>query len=657
MENQAQSTGSSVQENDKAPHGNAGKTGGDLGSPQYDDKGIAGWITATDHKKIAVLFGVFALLHLVAGGVEGILIRAQLAHPEADIVSPRDYYQLFTMHGTMIFLAVIPLGTAFFIFAIPPQVGARNMAFPRINAFSFWCYLFGTAIFDASRLVPSGTPTGGWSGNIPFSLKIHYGDFGAGADFWIIGLLILNLSSLLASFNFITTIVNLRCPGMTMMRLPVFTWMALFTSILYVITFPVVSIALAELYLDRHFGTHFFSTLPGGKTILWQHFFWMSGHPELYILILPGIGIISEILPTFSRNPLRGYSLVIFSVALLGFLGISSWNQGMSTAGIGDVAKKGLSIVAMLTTIPTGLILTSWLLTLRGGGIRFKTPMLFALGFIAIFIFGWITSIMHATAAVDAQLHDSYFEVAHLHYLLVGGSLFAILAGFYFWIPKLTGAMMDEWFGKLCFLFIFTGFNITFFPMHYLGLEEMPRRVHTYKPAIGWDEPNSITSLGALILGFGVLFSIIQVAYTTINKKKLPRAGNDPWRAGTLEWTTPSPMPAYNFIQIPEVSSRTPNNGGDAGSTATGHTETFFLPNRSWNPFFTGAGVFILASGFLSWNVHWHFPGEGTWEPALALLAIGFTIIFMCIVFWGIESPGNNNFHPSQVHPNHPDPE
>ena len=611
--------------------------------PGAPARGAVGWITTTDHKKIGVLYSLAALLFLVIGGVEAILIRAQLAHPGSNIVTAREYSQLFTMHGTtMLFLAVIPMGTAFFNFIVPLQTGARNVAFPRINALSFWCFMMGAIILNSSWFLPGGAPTSGWNSLVPPSSKPILGSLGLGRSCWVVGLQLLTLSTLLTSINFLTSIINMRCKGMTMMRLPIFSWMALLTSALFLLAFPLISTALTGLLLDLHFGTLFYNDAAGGDAFLWQHFFWIRGYPEVYILLLPAIGIISEILATFSRKPLVGYRMTIFSAATLGFLAFASWGHHMANFQTVGIASQAFQIITTLAAIPPGILAANWIATLCGGENRFKTPLLFAVGFLILFILGSLTG-MIATVTSGSQLQNTYFTVANIHYLLVGGSIFGLLAGFYYWIPKLTGAMMDEVFGKICFILIFVGFIITFLPMQYLGLDGMPHRIHTYHTGIGWDAPNKLSSFGAFILGFGILFSVIQILYTLANKKNLPKAGDDPWDARTLEWTTPSPIPPYNFHDTPIVQCRDQCWGnkhhGEAIHLAHNPDAPtgIQVPGHSWWPALTGLAILILCLGLIIRGLVIPLPGIGIWEPKFEGLLAGFVLTLVCLVSWAME--------------------
>ena len=514
--------------------------------------GLMSWLTTVDHKRIGFLYGVFALFFFLVGGVEALLIRLQLMVPNNDLLTSQQYSELFTMHGTtMIFLAIMPLSAAFFNYMMPLQIGARDVAFPRLNAFSLWTFVAGAIIINLGWFMKDGAPDGGWFGYAPLTSSTYSPDHSI--DMWVMGLQLLGVASIAASLNFIVTIINMRAPGMTMMRLPVFTWMTLFTSFLLILSFPAITIALIELMMDRLFGTNFFEISHGGMPILWQHLFWVFGHPEVYILILPAMGVVSEILPTFSRKPLFGYPIVVFSGATIGFLGFAVWSHHMFTTGMGTVATSAFALATMAIAVPTGVKIFNWIGTIWGGHLQMRTPMMFALGFIWMFMIGGFSGVMHAAAPADAQQQDSYFVIAHFHYVLIGGSLFALLAAIHYWFPLMFGRMVSEFWGKLSFWIIFVGFNVTFFPMHFLGLNGMPRRTFTYDTNLGWNTPNFIATIGALILGVGVAIYFIVIIYTYFKGAKV---GRDPWDARTLEWSIPNPPPEYNFAVTPTVHAR-----------------------------------------------------------------------------------------------------
>jgi len=554
------------------------------------------WITTTDHKRIGILYGVTAFFFFLVGGLEALLIRLQLAGPNGTVVSAETFNELFTMHGTtMVFLAVMPLSAAFFNFVVPLQIGAGDVAFPRLNAFSYWVFLLGGLFLNASFLV-GAAPNTGWFGYANLT-SVQYSP-GHHVDFWLLGLQILGIASIAAGINFIATIVNMRAPGMRMMRLPVFSWMTLVTQFIVVTAFPVITVALVFLMFDRFFGTNFYNVSAGGNVLLWQHLFWLFGHPEVYILILPAMGIVSEVIPTFSRKPLFGYVVVVYSGLLIGILGWGVWAHHMFQVGLGPVADSVFSATTMLIAIPTGVKIFNWIATMWGGKIRFSTAMLFAVGFIAMFIIGGLSGVMHSSPPADLQQTDTYFVVAHFHYVLFGGAINGILAGFYYWWPKAFGRMLNERLGKVHFWLTFIGSNLTFFPMHFIGLLGMPRRVYTYDPALGVSDLNLVATIGAFIMGLGAVVFVINMLWTW---KRGERAGFNPWNAATLEWATPSPPPAYNFTALPEVSSRMPlwEEGGMKPLPETPHG-AIHVPGGSFWPLVAAVGILTMAIGAVS---------------------------------------------------------
>jgi cytochrome c oxidase subunit 1 len=523
-----------------------------------EQSGIWSWLTTVDHKRIGVLYLFTALSFFLIGGLEAEVIRMQLQSPNGRVVSAEFYNQLFTMHGTtMIFLAIMPLSAAFFNFLIPLQIGARDVAFPRLNAFSYWVYLFG-GIFITLPILFNVAPNGGWFGYAPLTTKPFAP--GLNIDFWVIGLQILGVSSLAAAFNFITTIINLRAPGMTLMRMPMFTWMSFVVQFMLVLAFPVITVALVFLLFDRFFGTQFYEIAAGADPLLWQHLFWIFGHPEVYILILPAFGLVSEVLPIFSKKPLFGYPVMVYSGILIGVLGFGVWAHHMFAVGMGPIGDSVFSLVTMLIAIPTGVKIFNWIATMAQGQLRFTTSMLFGIGLIALFTIGGISGVMHSSPPADLQQTDTYFIVAHFHYVLFGGSIMGIFAGIYLYFPKITGRLMDEKLGKIHFWVNFIGMNLTFFPMHFSGMLGMPRRIYTYDSGQGWDTFNLESSIGAYIIAVATLI----FAYNFLKSRKSGAiAGPNPWDAGTLEWTIPSPPPDYNFAVLPTVTSRYPLWEGD----------------------------------------------------------------------------------------------
>ncbi|MDQ3388066.1 MAG: cytochrome c oxidase subunit I, partial [Gemmatimonadota bacterium] len=526
--------------------------------------GIWSWITTVDHKRIGILYGITSFLFFLVGGIEALLVRIQLSVPNNNFVSADLYNQLFTMHAlTMIFLALMPLTAAFFNYLVPLQIGARDVAFPRLNALSFWIFLFGGVFFNLGFILPlfggtSQAPNTGWFAYAPITSTVYTP--GLNMDFYVLGLQVVGLSSILASLNFIVTIINLRAPGMRLMRMPIFTWLVLITNVLIVTAMAVFTIAITELMFDRIFGTNFFNPAQGGDPLLWQHLFWMFGHPEVYILILPIMGMVSEVLPTFSRKPLFGYNVMVFSGILIGWLGWGVWSHHMFAVGLGPIADTFFALSTMLIAIPTGIKVFNWLGTLWGGSIHFTTAMLFSLSFIAMFTLGGISGVMHSVAPADLQQTDTYFVVAHIHYVFFGGTVLGLWSGMYYWYPKVFGRLLDERMGLAHFWLTLIGMNLTFFPMHFLGLYGMPRRIFTYAEGLGFESMNLMATLGSFIIGLGTLIFAINL-FTAWKRGKI--AGPNPWGAATLEWSIPSPPPEYNFREVPVVRSRMPLWEGD----------------------------------------------------------------------------------------------
>ena len=519
----------------------------------YEHGVLWSWLATVDHKRIGALYLGTALFWFLVGGLEAVIMRMQLQGPNGQVVSAQVFNQLFTMHGTtMVFLAIMPLSAAFFNFLIPLQIGARDVAFPRLNAFSYWVYLLGSLFMNFGWLVQAA-PDGGWFGYAPLTTRQF--SPGLNIDFWLVGLQILGISSLAAAFNFITTIINLRAPGMNLMRMPMFTWMSFVVQFLLVLAFPVITIALVFLMFDRFFGTTFYAIAAGADPLLWQHLFWIFGHPEVYILILPAFGLVSEVLPTFSRKPLFGYPVMVYSGVLIGFLGFGVWAHHMFAVGMGPIADSVFALSTMLIAIPTGVKIFNWIFTMWGGVVRFTVAMKFAIALVALFTIGGISGIMHSSPPADLQQTDTYFIVAHFHYVLFGGSMMGIFAGLYLYFPKLTGRLLSERIGNWHFWLTFIGMNLTFFPMHFSGLLGMPRRIYRYDAGQGWDLFNLMSSIGSYILAIGTAFLVWNI-YRSLKRGEI--AGNDPWGGPTLEWSIPSPPPEYNFAAIPRVTSRYP---------------------------------------------------------------------------------------------------
>ncbi len=517
-----------------------------------EPKGWASWVTTTDHKRIGIMYMVTTFVFFILGGVEALMIRLQLGVPNNTLVSPQIYNQLFTMHGTtMIFLFVVPMMAGLANYFVPLMVGARDMAYPRLNALSYWLLLAGGIVFYAS--IFWNPPEAGWTSYVPLS-SITYSP-GGGQDAWIYLIHLTGLSSILGAMNFYVTIANMRARGMTWGRLPLFIWAILTYSILIIFAMPVIAGAVTMLLTDRHFGTHFFDPANGGSALLWQNLFWFFGHPEVYIMVLPGFGIVSEILPVFARKPIFGYKAIAASTVAIAFLGFLTWAHHMFTAPIPEALLIFVMMSSFLIAVPTGVKIFNWIATLWHGTIEFKTPLLFSAGFIALFMIGGISGVFLAVFPVDWQLNETYFVVAHIHFVLMGGAVFTIFAGIYFWFPKISGRMLSESLGKLSFWLMFVGFLMTFLIQHVIGLDGMPRRVYEYDNVGNLALYNLISTIGSFVLASGVLVTIINV---TRSLKHGAIAGPDPWKANSLEWFTTSPPPTNNFDVIPLVRSYEP---------------------------------------------------------------------------------------------------
>jgi len=606
-----------------------------------DKYSIWSWIATVDHKRIGVMYGVTAFIFFLLGGAEALLLRLQLSSPNATVLDPDQFNRLFTMHGTtMVFLVVMPLSAAFFNLLVPLMIGARDVAFPRLNSFSFWAFLGAGIFLNASFFIRGnifngdlGAPDGGWFGYSP--LTSNEFSPGNGIDFWILGLLMLGVASLAGGFNFVVTILNMRAPGMTMLRMPLFVWMTLVTSLLIVFAMPVITVALFELLFDRLYNANFFNTEMGGSPLLWQHMFWLFGHPEVYILILPAMGIVSEILPTFSKKPLFGYPFVVFSGVAIGFMSWGVWVHHMYTTGLGTIATSAFGISTLLIGVPTGVKIFNWLGTMWGGSISLKAPLMFSAGFITMFTIGGLSGILHSMVPSDFQQQDTYFVVAHFHYVLFGGAIFALFAGAYYWFSKFTGKMLHDGLGQLHFWIMFIGFNLTFFPMHMSGLLGMPRRVYTYQEGLGFDIWNLLSTVGGFLIAASMLVFIFNVIYSL---RKSEKADRDPWDGRTLEWSLPSPVPHYNFKEIPVVESRDafwnekykedeagvviPVVAGASDDEEEHDGHGIHMPSPSFFPLIAAAGLPVLATGLI-------------YDPAL--VAVGAATTMIGVFGWAIE--------------------
>ncbi len=604
--------------------------------------GWRSWLFTVDHKQLGLMYGITAFVFFLVGGLEALLIRLQLAQPNGKVLSADAYNQMFTMHATtMVFLFVMPMAAGFANYFVPLQVGARDVAFPRINAFGYWCFLAGGLFLNSSWLL-GGAADGGWFMYAPNSSALFSPSHGV--DFWALGLQITGIASLTGSINLIVTILNMRAPGMSLMKMPIFTWMILVVQFLLLFAVPVITVALFLLSFQRTFGATFFDVSAGADPLLWQHLFWIFGHPEVYILVLPSFGIVSEVLPVFSRKPLFGYPMVVFSGAAIGFVGWGVWAHHMFASGLGPVSVTVFSLSTMLIAIPTGIKIINWVMTMWGGKLRFTTAMLFAIGLIVEFTIGGLSGVTHSVSPSDTQQTDTYYIVAHFHYVLFGGAIFGIFSGFYYWWPKMFGRLLDEKLGKLNFWLMVIGMNMTFGPMHILGLQGQPRRMYRYTTdRIGegffnlkfW---NQISSLGALILAVGIIVFIVNVVRTARGPANAPL---DPWDARSLEWLTTSPPKVHNFDVIPTVS----------------HLDEFFHLKYAENEatgemerVATAEELMKIQEDNAEQNIH--LPAPSYWPLILALalpvtaygviynkilIAVGATMIVLSIFGWALE--------------------
>jgi cytochrome c oxidase subunit I len=518
------------------------------------------WITTVDHKRLGILYITYALVFLVIGGVEATIMRIQLIRPHNDFVSPQVFNRMFTMHGTtMIFFVAMPVMFGFANYLIPLMIGARDMAFPRLNAFSFWMTAFGGLLLYFSLVGANGlygagnAPDVGWFAYAPLTSRTF--SVGHSTDFWTLALLVSGFGSIGTAINIIATVLSMRCPGMTLSKMPLFAWLNLVMAGLVILAVSPLTAAQIMLVIDRYLGGHFFDTQAGGSAVIWMHFFWVFGHPEVYVLVIPAFAFASEIIPVFSRKPIFGYPVMVGATVAIGFISMSVWAHHMFTVGMSSAANTFFVISTMAIAVPTGIKIFNWLATMWGGKIEFKTPMLFLIAFLFQFLIAGLTGVMLASAPFDWQLGNSYFVVAHFHYVIVGAILFCLFGAFYYWFPKMSGKMYNETLGKLHFWLFFVGFHLTFDFMHIPGLLGMPRRIYTYEPGRGWDTWNLIVTIGVFFQAAGTLVFLGNLIWSYFRGRL---AGNDPWDAWTLEWSTDSPPPAYNFYSIPSVRSRRP---------------------------------------------------------------------------------------------------
>ena len=610
--------------------------------------GWKSWLFTVDHKRIGIMYGAAALLFLLMGGVEALLIRLQLAVPGANVLSEDAYNQVFTMHGvTMVFLVIMPMAAAFANYLLPLQVGARDVAFPRLNAFSLWCFLAGGIFLNTSWLL-GGAPDGGWFGYAPNSGLVYSPSHGM--DFYALGLQIAGIASLVSAINLIVTVLNMRTPGMSLWRMPVLTWMLLVVQFLLLFAIPVITVALFLLTFDRLFGANFFNVAAGADPLLWQHLFWIFGHPEVYILILPAFGIMSEVIPVFSRKPIFGYPFMVFSGIAIGFMGWGVWAHHMFTSGMGPVSVAAFSLSTMFIAVPTGVKILNWLATMWGGRIRFTTAMLYSVGAVAMFTIGGLSGVTHAISPADTQQTDTYYIVAHFHYVIFGGSLMGMLSGFYFWWPKAFGYKLNERLGKAGFWVLLIGFNLTFGPMHILGLQGMSRRIHSYAADSGFNLWNLVATIGAFVIAIGVMMFFWNIGISRRRVRGAPPVGPDPWDARGLEWMTASPVPAHNF---------------DREITVTRQDEFW---HRKWGQDESGKVVRIAKAADVAHDgsaTNVHLPSPSYWPVVVALglpfvaygliynlwiTGVGALLILGGLYAWVFEPPDDPEAHDHDDH-------
>ncbi|MFZ0371088.1 MAG: cytochrome c oxidase subunit I [Halobacillus sp.] len=604
---------------------------GGLGAAIWD------YLTTVDHKKIAHLYLVAGGLFFLIGGLEAMLIRIQLMKPDNNFISAGLYNEMITMHGTtMIFLAAMPLIFALMNAVVPLQIGARDVAFPYLNSLGFWLFLFGGLMLNVSWFT-GGAPDAGWTNYAPLSTTSP----GHGVDYYVMGLQISGAGTLIGGINFLVTVVNMRAPGMTYMRMPLFTWSTLVTSTLILFAFPALTVGLFLMMFDRMFGAAFFDVAKGGNVIIWEHLFWIFGHPEVYILILPLFGAFSDIFSTFSKKRLFGYSAMVFATVLIGFLGFMVWAHHMFTVGMGPIANSIFAVATMAIAVPTGIKIFNWLFTMWGGQIRMTSAMLWSVAFIPSFTIGGMTGVMLAAAAADFQYHDTYFVVGHFHYVIVGGVVFGIFAALHYWWPKMFGKVLNEKLGKLAFWPFFIGFHLTFFIQHFLGLMGMPRRYWVFLEGQGLEAGNMISTIGAFLMAIGSVIFLINVVYTSVKEKK---ADGDPWDGRTLEWTMPSPPPHYNFVQTPLVRGLDPlwveKTEGKDSMTPAEPLGDIHMPNASILPFTTSVGLFIAGFGFI------YQTDDKTW---LVASVIGMAITFGSMLTRSLKDDLGHHIHKEEL--------
>ncbi|HEV8309059.1 MAG TPA: cytochrome c oxidase subunit I [Methylomirabilota bacterium] len=604
--------------------------------------GIRGWFTTVHHRTIGLRYIATALVFFTAGGVEALLMRLQLARPENALLGPQAYNRLFTLHGnTMMFLFAVPIMEGLAIYLVPLMIGTRNVAFPRLNAYGYYAYLIGGLLLYGA-LPFGGASDVGWFSYVPLATLTY--SPGKGVDVWTQMIYFTELSALVVAVELIVTIFKLRAPGMSLDRMPLFVWSMLVMSVMIVFAMPAIIVATTFLPLDRMVETRFFDVAAGADPLLWQHLFWFFGHPEVYIVFVPALGIVSSIVVAFAGRPIVGYTAMVFAVVATGFLGFGLWVHHMFATGLPQLGMSFFTAASMMIAIPSGIQIFCWIATLWAGRPRLRTPLLFVLGFVSLFVVGGLTGVMLASAPLDLQVHDTFFVVGHFHYTLIGGAVFPLFAAFYYWFPKVTGRRLGEGLGRWNFWLLFIGFNATFFPMHLLGLQGMPRRVYTYSAELGWGSLNLVATGGALLLAAGLLLFLVNVAWSV---RRGAIAGDNPWEADTLEWATASPPPAYNLRRIPVVTSRYPLW---AANGASGNVEGLRIDRRE---------VLVTTPLDAEPDHRALLPGPSAWplalgaatgvgfigailSPVWALIGAGLAFVALVGWFWPRPEPGRD---------------